>query len=139
MQNLFRETYIHRGHSTTTWTNFDPILMPPPLEWTSVDILNPPPPLSTWTKGTKKPPPHIQLSSMFYFDDLVHKKRQALVFNHLLCTVIRLFIVICHDSSIPFYQSFVHVDIQRSPPPPWVDKRGLFANPPSPPSCPRSC
>ena len=44
--------------------------------------------------------------------------------------VIRLFLVICHDSSIPFFQIFVHVEIQTG---------GLFANPPSPPSCPRSC
>ena len=43
------------------------------------------------------------------------KKTQALVFNHLLCTVIKLFIVICHDSSIPFLKTLVHVDIQRPP------------------------
>ena len=40
------------------------------------------------------------------------KKTQALDFNHLLCTVIRLFIVICHDFFIPFFQIFVHVDIK---------------------------
>ena len=32
--------------------------------------------------------------------DMAHKKTQALVFNHLLCTVIRLFIVICHDCKV---------------------------------------
>ena len=30
------------GHSTTTWTNFDPFLTPYPLEWTSVDLLHTP-------------------------------------------------------------------------------------------------
>ena len=27
-----------RGHSTTTWTKFSPILTPSPLEWTNMDI-----------------------------------------------------------------------------------------------------
>ena len=31
-------------------------------------------------------------------------KAQALVFHHLLCTVIKLFIVICHDFSIHFFK-----------------------------------
>ena len=39
------------------------------------------------------------------------KKTQALVFHHLLFTVIQLFIVICHDSSIHFLKILVHVDI----------------------------
>ena len=29
-----------RGHSTTTWTKFYPILTPSPLEWTNMDILH---------------------------------------------------------------------------------------------------
>ena len=63
------------GHSTTTWTNFDPILTPPP----------PPSSGQAWTfyvhmeKKSKK-----SLSPIT--DNLAHKKTQVLVFNHLLCT-----------------------------------------------------
>ena len=48
-----------RGHSKTAWTNFDPILTPPPPSsgqaWTSYT----PPPLSTWPKGQEKSPPPL--------------------------------------------------------------------------------
>ena len=65
-------------------------LPPPPLEWTSVDILHTPP-------CPKKALPHkifnyikcnVILCLLFLpiTDDLAHKKTQALVFNHLLCT-----------------------------------------------------
>ena len=39
---LFRPSNISaiRGHSTTTWTKFYPILTPFPLKWTIVDILH---------------------------------------------------------------------------------------------------
>ena len=35
-----RKTDPIRGHSTTTWTKFDPILTPSPLELTICDILH---------------------------------------------------------------------------------------------------
>ena len=49
-----------RGHSTTTWTKFWPILTPSPLEWTSVDILQPPPLVHVDKRGTNAPPPRYQ-------------------------------------------------------------------------------
>ena len=33
-----KSMFNYTGHSTTTWTKFDPILTPSPIEWTSVDI-----------------------------------------------------------------------------------------------------
>ena len=46
------------------------------------------------------------------------KKTQALVFNHLLCTVIKLFIIIFHDSFIPFFLNFSPRGHPETPPPP---------------------
>ena len=43
---------IHRGHSTTTWENFDPIFTPHPPEWISGDILHAP----TFVHVEKSPP-----------------------------------------------------------------------------------
>ena len=44
-----------RGHSTTTWTNFDPILTPHPSRVDKRGHLIYPPPLFKWTKYGQKP------------------------------------------------------------------------------------
>ena len=54
-QPFFLLELLIRGHSTTTWTNFDPILIPSPLEWTSVDIPHTPP-VHVDKRGKKSPP-----------------------------------------------------------------------------------
>ena len=47
--HVFKE----RRHSSTKWTNFDPILTPfSPLEWISVDILHILPPFHVDKRGT---------------------------------------------------------------------------------------
>ena len=44
--NVFVETFLIRGHSTTTWTNFDPILTPlPPSSGQAWTFTYPPPPV----------------------------------------------------------------------------------------------
>ena len=37
---IFNYSLLLRGHSTTTWIKFYPILTPTPLEWTKMDILH---------------------------------------------------------------------------------------------------
>ena len=47
-----------RGHSTTTWTNFDPILTPsPPPRVDKCEHSTYPPPCPRGQNGTKKAPP----------------------------------------------------------------------------------
>ena len=58
------------------------------------------------------------------------KKTQALVFHRLLCTVIQLFLVICHTFAIHIFKILVHVDIQIPPPPGWTSVDFLLTPPP---------
>ena len=51
-------TLIVRGHSTTTWTQFYPILTPIPLEWTKMDILHTIYPLTRDLHGLSNDPPN---------------------------------------------------------------------------------
>ena len=47
------------GHSTTTWTNFDPILTPSPPRVDNRGHSTYPPPCPRGQKGQKKPPHKI--------------------------------------------------------------------------------
>ena len=71
-----------RGHSTTTWTNFDPILTPSPPRVDKRGHSTYPPPCPRGQKGQKKPP-HIKYSTRFNLMYFYMKKKQDLVF---LCT-----------------------------------------------------
>ena len=72
-----------RGHSTTTWTDFDSILTPsPPRVDKRGYSTYPPPPVHVDKRG-KKAPPSIKYSIKFNVMYFYMKKKQDLVF---LCT-----------------------------------------------------
>ena len=108
------------------WPNFDPLPPSSGQAWTSYI----PPPCPRGQKGQKSTPP-IKYSIKFnviwiLYLHIAHKKTQALVFNHLLCTASSSqswtkgdFSVICHNFSTSFFEIFVHVDIQWPPHSAW--------------------
>ena len=78
----------------------------------------------TSTYPAPTPQPTIRMCLFFYVK--IIKKNQCDVQVQAEKKA-KLFIVLCRDSSVTFFQIFVHVDILI----PWVDKRGLFADSPS--------